>query len=59
MSIRHCTRLVLVLVMLLAASVLQQGEVRQRVLWVLDHTGKYVVPFVVRGPEWKAWLGTQ
>lgn len=85
MSIRRCTRLGLVLVMLLAASVLlgcipawlrptttppdsvepprrgvfvpralpvlQQGEVRQRVLWVLDHTGKYVVPFVVMVPR--------
>ena len=85
MSIRRCTRLVFVLLMLLstgvllgcipawlrsatappdneeplregvfvprALPVLQQGEVRQRVLWVLDHTGKYVVPFVVMVPR--------
>ncbi|MBS3986107.1 MAG: GerMN domain-containing protein [Selenomonadales bacterium] len=34
-----------------ALPVLQQREVRQRVLWVLDHTGKYVVPFVVMVPR--------
>jgi germination protein M len=34
-----------------ALPVLQQGEVRQRALWVLDHTGKYVVPFMVMVPR--------
>jgi len=34
-----------------ALSVLQQREVRQRVLWVLDHTGKYIVPFVMMVPR--------
>jgi len=34
-----------------ALPVVQYTEVRQRVLWVLDHTGTYVVPFVLTVPR--------